>query len=136
MADIDAVEAANLAQETSSTLDGSEQIVCFDTAAGKRITFNEVVKWICNNKGSVVRKDITLNSAAANTDVSGYYYKQTVSWSGLTANDVIVDAQVISGSYAYQWMAETAANELRLYFSRQPGSSVKIRIWIDKSTVS
>ena len=136
MADIESVEAASLAQETASTLDGSEQIVCFDTATGKRITYDEVVKWIATNKGAVLRKDITLNNAASNTDVSGYNYKQTVSWTGLAATDVIVDAQVISGSYTYQWMAETAANELRLYFSRQPATSVKIRIWIEKSTVT
>ena len=136
MADIDGVEAASLAQETSSTLDGSEQLLCFDTATGKRLTCAEFAKWISLKKGSPIRKDVTLNNTSEDTSQTGYNFKQTVAWSGLTTNDTVVQAQVVSGTYSYAYRVETTTDNLNLYFSRQPATSVKIRVWIEKSTVT
>ena len=44
------VNAADLPQETSTTLDGTEQLIGFDTAQGKRITVAELAEYILQRK--------------------------------------------------------------------------------------
>ena len=46
----DVVNATDLPQETSTTLDGTEQLIGFDTAQGKRITVAELAEYILQKK--------------------------------------------------------------------------------------
>ncbi len=43
------IKMDELAQETASTLDGSEEIVMFDTTEGKRITFEQFTEAVLAN---------------------------------------------------------------------------------------
>lgn len=117
----------NFATETSSTIDGNENMVMFDTAEAKKCTVSQFQSYLSNTL-EPFRKDVTLNATAESTDKAGYNWLQTVSVSGVTATHWC-DAEIISGTYNGVWAVETVADAINLWFVTKPGTSVKVRVY-------
>ena len=127
------VKANELTPETSTTLNGAESFVMFDTAEGKRCTVTEMMKYVRAKQGSIERKNIRCNATVADTSLAGYTRKQEVTWANMTADD-FVDACVSSGSYTGSWAVESAAGKVILWFSATPATSVYVNVYREVTT--
>ena len=135
MPDTDRINAIDLPAETANTLDGTECVVGFDTAEGKKITINNLATFI-NAAVKTLRKEVTCNAPVEDTSISGYNWKQEVAWSGVTANHAIGNVYVSSGTYNATYRVDTAADKIILYFSTKPATSVKIMVTVTPTTTS
>lgn len=70
---------------------------------------------------------IRCNNTTANTEKTGYNFKQEVAVPGITA-DYWVDAQVSGGNYYGLYQVESAADKLILWFTTKPATSVYITV--------
>ena len=131
MADI---KVNNLRQETLSTLDGSEQLVGFDTVEGLRLTINALTEFMAKTKGITTYKEVTMSSTDADSTYSGYTRKKQLSWTGMTDKDW-VEAAIISGTYNKPFMIESVTDKVNIYFSVAPPTNLKLRIYRLRTTL-
>ena len=122
------VRATDLTQETAATLNGSEQLVMFDAAEGKRCTIDDLFAFLRLAKGCMAYKNIRCNNTSESSEKTGYNFKQEVTWPTMGANDFILGA-ITAGNYNSRWAAENAAGKLTLYFTTRPANNVYINIY-------
>lgn len=105
----DTINAVNLTVETSSTLDGSEYILGFDTVEGKRITVNELADYIISKKSSsLIGQNQTVSNALIalnekyNSNTAGFHNSI---YRGKNITSYLTDGTIwkrINGSDGYQ----------------------------------
>ena len=131
MADI---KVNNLPQETVSSVDGTEQLVAFDSVEGKRILFNDFVEWVAKKKGIVTYKEVTCSSTVADSTYSGYTRKKELAWTGMTDKDWI-EAAIIASEYNKPFMIESVTDKVNIYFATTPPTALKLRIYRLRTTL-
>ena len=127
------VRATDLTQETSATLNGTEQFVMFDAAEGKRCTVNDMSEYQRQKVGFMEHKNIRCNNTSATTEKAGFKYKQEVAWTNMTAGDFVLGVPA-SGTYNGIWQVESAAGKVILWFLTQPAASFYVNVYREVTT--
>lgn len=127
------VKANELTAETSTTLNGAEQFVMFDTAEGKRCTINDLLKYIRAKQGSMERKNVRCNAVVESTEHAGFFWSQDITWANMTADDFIIGL-VSAGTYNGGLGVESKAGKATLFFVTKPATSVYVNIYREVTT--
>lgn len=126
----DVVNAADLPQETSTTLDGTEQLIGFDTAQGKRVTVNDLAEYILQRKlSSLAGSSQTVAAAltALNSNRPGW-----VGWlSNINLDDMHTDSDcgtywLNTGSTAITGVLPASSGQGLLILKRQSSTMYRM----------
>lgn len=87
--------------------------------------FYELTNLVHTNEANSIT--VRLNATVESSERAGYNWVQEVSVQGMTA-DYYISAWISSGTYNGQFLVESAANKLRLWFVTKPGTSVYLNV--------